>query len=128
MVLQRQRGDPGRLGGDERRYRGNPAAPGARVIDTLFLAAFTVVFLLTVPPPLPLYNNTSFVPARPLDYHPPINPSNKKGRSCAAAPTEHRQQSPLYYYFFFAPFCFSFTSAPPPLYHHYFSVRLGKSR
>lgn len=101
MVLQRQRGDPGRLGGDERRYRGNPAAPGARVIDTLFLAAFTVVLLLTVPPPLPLYNNTSFVPARPLDNHPPINPSNKQGRSCAAAPTEHRHRSPLYYYFFF---------------------------
>jgi len=137
MVLQRQRGDPGRLGGDERRYRGNPAAPGARVIDTLFLAAFTVVLLLTVPPPLPplpLYNNTSFVPARPLDYHPPINPSNEQGRSCAAAPPEHRHRSPLYYYLlllflFFAPFCFSFTSAPPPLYHHhYFSARLGERR
>jgi len=81
MVRRRQRGDPGRLGGDERRYHGNPAAPGAQVIDTLFLAAFTVVLLLTVPPPpLPLYNNTFFVLARPLDYHPPTNPSNEQCR------------------------------------------------
>lgn len=81
MVRRRQRGDPGRLGGDERRYRGNPAAPGARVIDTLFLAAFTVVLLLTVPPPpLPSYNNTLCVLARPLDCHPPTDPSNERGR------------------------------------------------
>lgn len=36
MVRRRQRGDPGRLGGDERRYRGNPPRPAHELSTPFF--------------------------------------------------------------------------------------------